>query len=309
MIGITNIAEYIPENHRDNYKQAEGFGEARKFIDEKIGAVKLPIKDSKQETSDLAALAVEKLIKKSDLTRDMIDCLVVVTQNPDGRGLPHTAAIVQNKLSLSKNVAAFDISLGCSGYVYGLSVIKGFMDQAGLKCGILVTADPYSKIIDPHDKNTSLLFGDAATATLLTDRPKYSIGKGIYATDGSGASNLQVMDNTLHMNGRQVFNFAATQVPKQINALLAQENIDVTDVDRFILHQGSRFIVNTIAARFKNVNDRFIVGIEETGNTVSSSIPLLLRDSISDTNINRIVISGFGVGLSWASMLLTKVEY
>jgi len=309
MIGIESISTYIPESQRDNYQQAELFGETHKFIDDKIGAKVLPIKGKDQDTSDLAAAAASSLINESCLSIDKIDCLVVVTQNPDGSGLPHTAAIVHNKLSLSNNVAAFDISLGCSGYVYGLSIVKGFMKQAGLKCGILVTADPYSKVIDPNDKNTSLLFGDAATATLLSDQPNFKIGHGIYATDGSGACHLRVLNDILCMNGRQVFNFAATRVPEQLRQLLEKEKInDIKEIDRFILHQGSRFIVNTIASKFPEVSDRFVVGLEETGNTVSSSIPLILKNSISDLNINKIVISGFGVGLSWASMLLQRVE-
>jgi len=306
MIGIKAIASYIPETVRDNYLQAETLGEKKSFIDNKIGAISLPIMNKDEDTSDLAVFAVRKLLEDNNVNAGQIECLVVVTQNPDGNGLPHTSAIVHNKLGLSKKVAAFDLSLGCSGYVYGLTVIKGFMETANLKCGILVTADPYSKIINPEDKNTTLLFGDAATATLLDDEPKLSLGRSIFATDGSGANNLQVKQNVLHMNGRQVFNFAAIEVPKQIAMLLKSERIESTDIDCYILHQGSKFIVKTISSKFDEVSSRFLSDIEKTGNTVSSSIPLLLEKIIADMNINTIVISGFGVGLSWASTILKR---
>ncbi|OAD22883.1 3-oxoacyl-(acyl-carrier-protein) synthase III [Candidatus Thiomargarita nelsonii] len=306
MIGIKAIASYIPETVRDNYQQAKSLGEKPSFIDNKIGAISLPIMNEGDDTSDLAVSAVRKLLEENNLSAEQIDCLVIVTQNPDGNGLPHTSAIVHNKLGLSKKVAAFDLSLGCSGYVYGLTVIKGFMEMANLKCGILVTVDPYSKIINPEDKNTTLLFGDAATATLLDDKPKLSLGRSIFATDGSGANNLQVKQNVLHMNGRQVFNFAAIEVPKQIAMLLKSEGIESTDIDCYILHQGSKFIVKTISSQFEEVSSRFLCDIEKTGNTVSSSIPLLLEKIIADMNINTILISGFGVGLSWASMILKR---
>ncbi len=306
MIGIKAIASYIPEKVRDNYQQAERLGEKNSFIDNKIGAISLPIMNEDEDTSDLAVFAVRKLLADNNVNAEQIECLVIVTQNPDGSGLPHTSAIVHNKLGLSKKVAAFDLSLGCSGYVYGLTVIKGFMEVANLKCGILVTADPYSKIINPEDKNTTLLFGDAATATLLDDEPKLSLGRSIFATDGSGANNLQVKDNVLHMNGRQVFNFAAIEAPKQIAMLLKSEGIESTDIDCYILHQGSKFIVKTISSKFEEVSSRFLSDIEKTGNTVSSSIPLLLEKIIADMNINTILISGFGVGLSWASTILKR---
>ena len=134
------------------------------------------------------------MIENCELDLTSIDALIVVAQNGDGCGLPHTAAITQQKLGLSSAVAAFDVSLGCSGYVYGLSILKGLMEQAGLKNGILVTADPYSKVIDREDRVTSMLFGDAATATWLCKEGKWKFAMPLLATDGGGAENLQVKD-------------------------------------------------------------------------------------------------------------------
>jgi 3-oxoacyl-[acyl-carrier-protein] synthase-3 len=309
MIGIRAIASYIPENRLDNLLQAEKFGETAAFIHDKIGAISLPTKEVGSEASDLAAKAVEALCSQNDLAADAIDALVVVTQNPDGRGLPHTAAILQHKLGLSSRVAAFDVSLGCSGYVYGLSILRGLMQQAGLKNGVLVTADPYSRVINREDRVTSLLFGDAATATWLSEAAEWTFHSPLLETDGSGRDSLYVDDRMqLHMNGRQVFNFAAVRVPQQIDRYLKSEGIAPEDIDLFCLHQGSAAIIDAISRRYPEVRDRFVKDIRNTGNTVSSSIPLLLEKYVLGKDLNRVLICGFGVGLSWATNVIEKVK-
>ena len=217
MIGIKAIASYIPEKAIDNVKQALLFGETKDFIENKIGALTLPRKGDNQESSDLSVMAFNALIESfTELNKDSIDAIVVVTQNPDGDGLPHTAAILQRKLSLPTTVAAFDVSLGCSGYVYGLFILKGFLESSGLKNGILITSDPYSKIINSDDRVTTLLFGDASTATWVGEDPKWSLNAVDYGTNGSGSDFLKSEHGRLHMNGRQVFNFALTHVAPHI---------------------------------------------------------------------------------------------
>ena len=306
MIGVKAISSYVPEQTIDNVKQARELGESDDFISTKIGALKLPCMPESWETSDMAVAAVKKLAEQHGLDFEVVDAVVVVTQNGDGSGLPHTAAIVQDKLKLKGHVAAFDISLGCSGYVYGLSVVKGLMREAGLKNALLITADPYSKVIDRQDRITTLLFGDAATATWLTEGGVWRFGKPLLETDGSGACNLVVDNRTLSMNGRQVFNFASKKVPKQIREFLETNNLEATDIDVFCLHQGSASIVDAIAKRFPEVSDRFVSDISETGNTVSSSIPLLLEKILHHDGVNKILVSGFGVGLSWATNVLYR---
>lgn len=309
MIGIKAIASYVPNGFVDNIDHALAFGETEEFIKGKIGAVRLPRKEEHQETSDLAAQAVLALFEKCPkLGKATIDALVVVTQNPDGEGLPHTAAILQNKLGLPTTVAAFDISLGCSGYVYGLFVLKGFLEASGLENGILVTADPYSKIVDPDDRVTSLLFGDAATATWLGKMPLWTLDTVAYGTDGSGADHLKVKQSRLQMNGRQVFNFASIQVAPHIKQLLERVNLTPVDIDLFCLHQGSAAILDAIAKRFGDISERFVKDMMNTGNTVSSSIPLLLEKRAFHDGLNRILISGFGVGLSWATAIISKSD-
>jgi 3-oxoacyl-[acyl-carrier-protein] synthase-3 len=307
MIGIKGIASFVPDTVVDNLAQAQRFGEDQAFIDEKIGARFLPRRGEGMETSDMAQAAVEALFARHpDLQRDMVDALVVVTQNGDGEGLPHTAAVVQHKLELCKSVAAFDISLGCSGYVYGLYVLKGLMAATGLRNAVLVTADPYSKIVDTDDRVTTLLFGDAATATWLGEGAQWMLGDVLFGTDGSGANHLQKVGGRLSMNGRQVFNFASLQVAPHIRQLLNQAGLAERDVDAYCLHQGSMAILNAVSRRFPDVEERFVKDMGRVGNTVSSSIPLVLEKNLFLESWNRVVISGFGVGLSWASALLTR---
>jgi 3-oxoacyl-[acyl-carrier-protein] synthase-3 len=309
MIGIKAIASYVPEQYVDNFEQAKKFGETKAFIENKIGAIRLPRKDNEQDTSDLAEKAVLNLFKQCpELIETKVDALVVITQNPDDEGIPHTSAILQRKLGLPTTVATFDVSLGCSGFVYGLYILKGFLETSGLKSGILVTCDPYSKIVDDNDRVTSMLFGDAATATWLSEEALWSLDAVSYGTDGFKADNLQVTNKQLYMNGRQIFNFAATQVEPHIRELLDRENIFPEDVDYFCLHQGSGAIVDAISRRFKGISERFIKDMTATGNTVSSSIPLLLEKLITKKNTKKILMSGFGVGLSVATAIISKIE-
>ncbi|WP_338920071.1 ketoacyl-ACP synthase III [Pseudomonas silesiensis] len=309
MIGIKSIASYVPVEGVDNYAQGAKFAKDQDFILGKIGSTFLPRKDVTQETSDLCVEAVRALFAANPtLSPESIDALIVVTQNGDEEGLPHTSAIVQDKLGLPTHVAAFDISLGCSGYVYGIYAMKGFMEAAGLKNGLLVTADPYSKIVDPEDRNTTMLFGDAATATWMGEDALWQLGKAKFGTDGGGAPHLKVSDGVFFMNGRQVFNFALLKVPAHLHALLAESDLSPADIDLFCIHQGSAAIVDAVARRFEDDPEKFVKDMAETGNTVSSSIPLLLEKHVLGSSCKRVALSGFGVGLSWGSAILQRSD-
>ncbi|MDK9762852.1 ketoacyl-ACP synthase III [Vibrio sp. D420a] len=305
-VGIKDIASYIPSEGIDNIEQGLKFGESREFVESKLGPYFLPRKSTDQDCSDLCVAAIENLVSKNEnFNKNDVQLVVVVTQNGDEEKLPHTAALVQKKAGLPKSVAAFDLSLGCSGYVHGLYAVKGFMQAAGLENALLITSDPYSKIIDPNDRTTAMLFGDAATATWIGAQPKFKIGSALFGTDGHGADALRVKDGVFSMNGRQVFNFASINVPKQIKELLVKSDYDESDVDAYILHQGSAAIIDAIAKRFSKP-ERFIKNIGATGNTVSSSIPLLIEQYAMNSDWNKIVLSGFGVGLSWSSAVIYK---
>jgi 3-oxoacyl-[acyl-carrier-protein] synthase-3 len=308
MIGIEAIGTYLPQERVSNLERLEKFGLKEEFIHNKVGFSQLSKKSADDDTSDLCVKAFHDLIGKLSLRTDEIDCIAVCTQNPDGYGLPHTSAIVHEKLSLPTTCAAFDISLGCSGYVYGLSILKSFMASNHFQRGLFFTADPYSKIIDYDDKNTSILFGDGAAVTLLGSNPIYDIGEFVFGTDGSKRSFIVVEDKKLKMSGRGVYSFAVKNVPGNILEMLKRNGLPLEKVDKFILHQGSLFIINALVEELKVKKEQCPFTAEDYGNTVSSSIPIILATEIENQQSKNLVLSGFGVGMSWASTLLKRVD-
>ena len=213
MIGIKGTGIYLPETRYSNFDRMEQFGMTEDFVRNKIGFTKLARKDPEQITSDLCMLAWEDLKKSYPVDLDEIDCLLVCSQNPDGHGLPHTSAIVHDKLGLPESCAVFDISLGCSGFVYGLSVIQSFMEAHGMKNGLFFTADPYSKVMDLDDKKTATLFGDGAAVTWIGTEPRFQTGQFLFGSNGKKHEGITVRDNgILEMNGRAVFTFSVRAV-------------------------------------------------------------------------------------------------
>lgn len=308
MIGIQEIASYVPIRRESNFEKKERFGIEDNFIEKKIGVHSVSRKSDNEETSDMCVKAFESLIKKVVLSTDELDCIVVCTQNPDGHGLPHTSAILHNKIGVREDCAVFDISLGCSGYVQSVSIIQSFMAANSMTEGLLFTCDPYSKIIDPDDKNTSLLFGDAATVTLFTNSPTFVADHFAFATRSSEYVALQRVGDHLTMNGRAVFNFTATMVPQQIKQVLKMSNNEFEDIDLFLLHQASKYVIDVIQQRLGLESTKVPSNLAVQGNTVSSSIPLLLEIYLHQNNYRKILISGFGVGLSLASSILERVQ-
>jgi len=307
MIGIEAIGTYLPAGRLNNLERASAFDVAPEFVQSRTGFCRLALKAPDETTVSMAEAAVRDLLAKTGMVPEAVEALVVVTQNPD-RNIPHVSAELHGHLGLDSRCACFDISLGCSGYIYGLSALAGFMAANGLRRGILVTADPYSKVVDPADKNTALIFGDAATATLLSDSPRYTMGGFTFGTLGKEADNLACNDGTLYMNGRAVFNFAATHVPSDIRQVLDKNGATIEDVDAFVLHPGSRYIVETIATRLGLPQEKVRFSSADYGNTVSSSIPMVLSEEIENRAIRTILLSGFGLGFSWSSTILKRRE-
>ncbi|MCB5161518.1 ketoacyl-ACP synthase III [Marinomonas algarum] len=307
MLGIQSIASYLPKDSVDNMHQADRLGADRDFVQHKIGVSTLPRAEEHDSVVSMCVAAFKQLCKKESVDLNEIECVVLCTQNPDGGGLPHNSALIHAELGLSEECACFDIGLGCSGYVYGLSVIQSFMSVNGMKKGLFFTCDPYSKILNHDDKNTCLLFGDAASVTLISDTPCYILEKAQFSTKGSASDALVKNDGILEMNGRAVFNFALQEVPKQITSILNKAELCIEDIDVFLLHQGSRFMLENIIKRTKISEEKTPINLLQTGNTVSSSIPLLLESELSNHS-NRILMSGFGVGLSWATAIYRLVK-
>ena len=304
MLGISEIGYYLPENSISNYDRLAEFNLNTDFIEKKSGFKSLTKCDENETSSQLCVKSFNDLLSKIDIEKDQIDCCIVITQNPDYK-LPHVSAIVHKEIGLNENCACFDISLGCSGYVYGLSVIKSFMEANNLKNGLLFTSDPYSKIIDKNDKSTSLLFGDGATVTLINENPKYEIKKFTFGTIGESYRDL-LCSNKLEMNGRGVFAFASRKVPLDIKLVLNINDLGISEIDTFIIHQGSKFIVDTIREKLMISEEKMRFWASDYGNLISSSIPMILKDHLR-TRKDKILLSGFGVGLSWSSTVLIKI--
>jgi len=182
------------------------------------------------------------------------------------------------------------------------------MESNKLKKGLLFTADPYSKIINYEDKSTSLLFGDGATVSLLSDHPNWEIGRFTFGTKGSCGEAIRISekDGKLVMNGREVFAFSATMVPDNISKVLTINGLKIEDIDLFALHQGSKYIIKTVTTRLGVDESKIPFVATNYGNTVSSSIPMILEHL--SNRINKVLMSGFGVGLSWASTILTRIN-
>lgn len=306
MIGITAIGTYVPTGGHDVLERLEEFDLAEDFVREKTGFIRTARKGADEDTTDMGLAAVRDLQDRSDLANlDQIECLVVCTQNPDRGGIPHSAAILHKKLGLGDDVAAFDIGLACSGYVYALAIVKSFMESQGMQRGLLITADPYSKVMNEADRNTAILFGDGATATFLSNEPVWTLGATKFGTRGAHNTAITIADDGhLAMNGRAVFAFSSTTVPGIIKQLIASDERALDDIDLFLLHQGSRYIVEAITKALGVGAQKVPFGAADTGNTVSSSIPLLLADC-DPKQTKTIVLAGFGAGLSWGAMVIT----
>lgn len=302
---VRAIGTYVPQARIDNAGRIERFDYPRDALESKIGVLKTARKSTGEETSDMCVKAYADLAAKLGDAVDAasLDLVVVVTQHPDGHGLPHTSAIVHGKLGLPTRCFALDISLGCSGYVAALATVKGYLMATGKRRALLFTADPYSKSLSEDDKNTSMIFGDAATVSLIEPGESWVIGAFDHGTDGSAQAALaRDEQGVLRMNGRAVFNFCALNVPKSVAATLDANGLSRDEIDAYVLHPGSKYIVDTIASRAKLPTTPELHCVDY-GNTISSSIPMVLAD-LDPRQTRNVFISGFGVGLGWASCIL-----
>ena len=310
-IGIEKIAYYLPENKITSDDLVKLHGYDKSFIEEKVGVKQLYLAKDKT-TTDLAELALETLLRDREEIRDKIQLVVVCTQTPEFQ-LPQTASQLQDRCRLSNTVASFDISLGCSGFVYGMSVVESLIESHALEYGVLVTAEKYSSIIDENDKNTTCIFSDGSAATLFSRKGRLHPGKYKFGTDGKMYDSLIVkQENTgreskkaLYMNGRNIFNFTVGKIPQEIDAVCEMNNVD--SIDHYVLHQASSFVISSIANKCPNEEkEKFVDYMSLFGNTTSSTIPIALcRLAESEVSLGRnIFVSGFGVGLSWASTIL-----
>lgn len=333
---IAAIATHLPERVLSNDQLAELYPSwpAAKIFD-KTGIHERRIAGEDETAADLAYAAAARLFETGAVARDEVDFLIFCTQAPD-HVLPTSACILQHRLGLPTRVGALDINLGCSGFVYGLSLAAGLIASGAAATILLLTADTYSKFIHPKDKSVRTLFGDGAAATLIRTGDldgTAGIGPFVFGTDGSGAGDLiveagaarlprsvdtaqEVTDATgnvrsrdnLYMNGGAVLNFTLREVPRAVAALLAKTGTATKDYDKFVLHQANKFMLDALGKKLAVPPERLSRHFERIGNTVSSTIPFVLEREMADGACfpgTRMMLVGFGVGLSWAAASIT----
>lgn len=330
---IKDIAVYFPDQVLANDELARIYpGWPAEKILEKTGIQERRIAGVDQTASDLAFEAAKGLFSQGKIYAEDVDFLILCTQAPD-YVLPTTACILQDRLGISRQAGALDINLGCSGFVYGLSLAKGLIETGSARCVLLLTADTYSKYINPMDKSARTLFGDAAAATVIVGHEGgESIGPFVFGTDGSGAKNLiveagmyrvpksvdtatEVTDESgnvrsrenFYMNGAAVMAFSLKEVPKAAEALLLKAKKSKEEIDFFVLHQANKFMLEALRKKLKVTEDKLPIMVEDCGNTVSSTIPIALFKLRAQGRLaagHQLMLIGFGVGYSWAACLL-----
>ena len=316
--GIAAVASYMPEAVLTNDTLVERFGFDRAFLDRKIGVRERHVAAPDEAVSDMAASAAEALFARAAVPRKAVELLVLCTQNPDYR-LPTTANIVQDRLGLPDTVAAFDFNQGCSGYVYGLAIVESMMRAHGFSAALLLTADGYTKVMDPGDRATVPLFGDGAAATLLTADGPGKLGRFTFGSDGAGAENLIVRGGgsrnpempvagpgALYMNGRAILKFMVKRVPADVARCLALNGLERGDIDFFVFHQASAHMVGALIREMDLPREKVPIEIADCANTVSSTLPIVLERLGAAPALagKTVLLCGFGVGLSWGSTVV-----
>ena len=255
---------------------------------------------------DLAEMAAKKLFATQSVNNREIDFLLLCTQSSEYK-LPSSSCLLQSRLEIPTTAGALSFDHGCSGFVYGLSLAKGLIVGGMARNVLLVTAETYTKYIGPEDKATRTIFGDGAAAVLIDREAATKIGAFSFGTDGTGAERLIVRDDRLHMDGPDIFNFTLDIVPRTMEDVLMKNNLNRGDIDFYVFHQANKFMLDTIRKINGLPRDRFYVNLETTGNTVSSTIPIALRQLAEAGKLKpgmKVMLMGFGVGLSWGATII-----
>lgn len=327
---IKAISYYLPERIVTNEELVKEFPEwSVEKVSAKVGVRLRHLAAPDETAGDLAEQAAKNLFKEYEIAPEDIDFLLLCTQSPD-YFLPSTACILQHRLGLRTDIGAFDYNLGCSGCVYGLAVAKGLITSGIAKNVLILTAETYNKYLHPSDKSNRSIFGDGAAACLISTEGIAEIGEFSFGTDGGGANNLILKtgaarqkeqtglfvedeerhiwyDDYLYMNGGAIFNFTLEAVPELMKQVLEKNTLNKDNVDYYVFHQANKFMLNTIRKVCLLPKEKFYINLENTGNTVSSTVVIGLKDCFEKGIIKSgmtVMISGYGVGLSWAGTIL-----
>lgn len=321
---------FVPEQIITNEGLVKEFPEwdVEKIVS-KIG-IKQRHQAAKNETAaDMAYQAAQKLFSKGAIKKEEIDFVIFCTQSPD-YFLPTSACLLQDRLGLRTDIGAFDYNLGCSGYVYGLSIAKGLICSGIATNVLLLTGETYTKALHPKDRGNRSIFGDAASATVVSTEGIAEIMNFSLGTNGKGRDNLilksgayrmpeqqsdfhkdesgaLISSDHIYMNGSEIFSFTLDAVPVLVKETLLKNNEKKEDIDLFIFHQANKYILDFLRKKIKIDKDKFYVCMENYGNTVSNTLPIALRHAIEDQSIQKgasVLLAGFGVGYSWGGVIL-----
>ena len=330
MAYIKAISCYLPVRTVTNEELVRDFPEwSVDKVAKKVGVNTRHLAAEGETAGDMAEKAARQLFVEYGVDPKSIDFVLLCTQSPD-YFLPSTACILQDRLGIPTSSGAFDYNLGCSGCIYGMAMAKGLIAAGIAKNVLLLTAETYCKYLHPTDKSNRSIFGDGAAACLISSEGFAEIGEFDLGTDGSGANHLIVktgaarqkektgqfmtdeeghvwFDDYLYMNGGAIFNFTLDAVPEMMSRVLVKNGIEKEEIDYFIFHQANKFMLNTIRTVCSLSKEKFYVNLTETGNTVSSTVLIGLKDCIDHQIIkkgDKVMVAGFGVGLSWGGALL-----
>lgn len=330
---IHKISIYLPENRLTNAKLLENFpGLKINELTRLTGVSSRPISAENETSVDMAVQAAERLFLEEGIDKSKIDFIIYCSAGGDYI-TPASACVIQYKLGLSQQCGAFDFNQGCTGYIYGLSMADSLIKAGNASNILLLTSEAITKTIHPKDKANRAIFGDAATASLIQSSNSDSkIGHFVFGTDGSRFDQIIIKQGgerfplnqfaekdfldeygnvrnhaNFYMNGSEVFNFSVDKAPVLVKELLYRSGLEYADIDLFVFHQANQIILETIGRKLKIPKEKLLIYIENTGNTVSSTIPIALQNAIENGRCKRgdkILIAGFGVGFSWGGTLI-----
>lgn len=335
-IGISALSAAVPRTIIKNYEYTDNFSaEEVKDVVDKIGIVERRFADDDTCASDLCFAAAEKLITDNAIDRSEIDLLVFISQTPDYR-MPATSIILQHRLQLPSSTMAFDINLGCSAFLYGLSVVYGLMQSGAIRKALILDGETRSKVYSKKDRRTAFIFGDAGVAALIERDEKFGKSYFSFNSDGSREDYIKVKaggyrfpssaesviekvvdefgnirsDEQGYMNGGDVFNFVIKEIPRDFNQLFSYSGIDRNEIDYFVFHQANSFINTYLAKKLKLDAAKLPSTLEKFGNTSSVSVPLTIVSELKDklNSQKTLFLSAFGVGMTWASSILSLCE-
>ena len=273
-------------------------------VKKKTGINNLYLSGKNEDVLNLSVKSCKKSLK--NFHKDKIDCVIVITQTAKNK-LPSISCMIQNKLKLKKNILAFDISLGCSGFVYGLAVINSLFISNTAKCALLVCCDTYNKFLNENNRTCKTVFSDAASSCIVKKKSFKKNYKFSFLTDGSGEKDLIEIDNNIEMIGSNIFQFTTANVPKLFRELLKINNLKKNQIKYFIFHQASKLVLDQLKKILNIPDEKFPINYDKVGNTVSSSIPILLKELQDQKKLrskDKIMLIGFGVGLSASAYII-----